>query len=405
MDNLRCEDMFCKIESKHIQKILDFYDEVPVEVDWLKDVSLIMNCLLHNLSQRPFGDYLKACLFYSCMKDDGLDPTALPDEVYIDILKREFAAHEMDGICSLTDETVHKEDFLSSMISRRSADRDIVFLLSFGLGMDDRNTSDFLTKVIRQSDFNFKEPYEAIYFYCLKNHLGYSGVKRYIEIYRAMPPANETLDGKSYTSDIEKMFLLADTHEKFVNLLAMLKASTTTGGYTKHEIFGQLLNRLKQMAIRNDTNAGADLSDESFDSVSLYAVEKYVYYSDTRNSENNMLPNSKSILKGKRWFLDTKLTRGNLSLMLSGKREITRNDIITLVFLNEDLWLGEIDRPYERFMDFQYTVNDYLFMCHFSSFFPENPYETFIGLCLASDNPQDTFRQIWSESFKEITEY
>ena len=47
-------------------------------------------------------------------------------------------------------------------------------------------------------------------------------------------------------------------------------------------------------------------------------------------------------------------------------------------------------------------------MCH--SFFdvlhlyctsiPQNPYETFIGMCIASDNPQDTFKQIWSESFK-----
>ena len=45
-------------------------------------------------------------------------------------------------------------------------------------------------------------------------------------------------------------------------------------------------------------------------------------------------------------------------------------------------------------MDFQYTVNDYLLMCRFAKFYPQNPYETFTGMCIASDNPQDTFKQM-----------
>lgn len=408
MDNTRCEELFFRIESEHINKILEFYNEVPAEIDWLKDVSIIMERMMHNLSLRPFGDYLKGCLFYSCGMDKRYpDHMSVPDEEYISIMREEFSRNGMAGVCSLeNDSPANDEHFFKSLLRKENADRSIVFLLGFGLGMNENTTSDFLTKVIRQSDFNFKDAREAIYFYCLKNQLGYEGVKRYLKIYSELTPATETFAEKYYTSDIEKLYLTVESHEDFVELLAQLKAGTSISGYTKAEVFRNLLESLRQqakldkIAFYHDDFPEKDLSEESLDDVSLFAIEKYIYYSDTRNSHNNMMPNSSSVFSGKKWFLDTKLTRQNLSLMLEGKRSITRNDIITMVFLNEDLWLGEIDKPYERFMDFQYTVNDYLLMCRFAKFYPQNPYETFIGMCIASDNPQDTFKQIWSESFK-----
>ncbi len=408
MDNSRCGNLFFRIEREHIDKILDFYDEVPAEIDWLRDVSVIMDRMLHNLSVRPFGDYLKGCLFYSCGMDERFpDHGSVPDEEYIRIMREEFSRNGMAGVYSLEKESAAQGDgFFKSLLGRESADRGTVFLLSFGLGMDENTASDFLTKVIRQSDFNFKDAREAIYFYCLKNRLGYGGAKRLCELYRQLPPAKETFAEKYYTSDIERLFLTADSEKRFLELLSQLKAGTPQSGYTKQEVFRDLLDglrrqaRLNEMAFYRDDFPEKEPSDEGFDDVSLFAIEKYIYYPDTRNSHNNMLPNSSSVLSGKHWFLDTKLTRQNLSLMLNGKRSITRNDIITMVFLNEDLWLGEIDRPRERFMDFQYTVNDYLLMCHFAKFYPQNPYESFMGMCIASDNPQDTFRQIWSESFQ-----
>lgn len=408
MDNIKCGEMFLHIESEHINKILEFYDEVPVDIDWLKDVSIIIEQMLHNLSVRPFCDYLKGCLFYSCGMDKQYpNHTSVPDEEYIRIMRSEFSRNGMAGVCSLeTQSPANDEHFFRSLLKKENADRSTVFLLGFGLGMNENTTSDFLTKVLRQSDFNFKDAKEAIYFYCMKNQLGYEGLQRYLKLYSELEPSQETFADKYYTSDIEKLFLTANSHEAFVELLAQLKAGAAQSGYTKSEIFRELLDNLRQQAMLDklafyrDDYPQNNLPDESLDDVSLFAIEKYIYYSDTRNAHHNMMPNSCSIFSGKKWFLDTKLTRQNISLMLEGKRSISRNDIITMVFLNEDLWLGEIDKPYERFMDFQYTVNDYLLMCRFAKFYPQNPYETFIGMCIASDNPQDTFKQIWSESFK-----
>lgn len=408
MDNTRCGEMFLHIESEHISRILEFYNEVPVDIDWLKDVSIIIEQMLHNLSVRPFGDYLRGCLFYSCGMDCRYpDYLSVPDEEYICIMRDEFSRNGMAEIRSLEDDSsIENEHFFKSLLKKENADRSLVFLLGFGLGMNENTTSDFLTKVIRQSDFNFKDAREAIYFYCLKNKLGYEGVKHYLGIYSELAPSDKTFAEKYYTSDVERLFLTAESHEDFVELLAQLKAGASKSGYTKDEVFRELLENLRRqakldnIAFYRDDFPEKEPPDDVNDDVSLYAIEKYIYYSDTRNSHNNMMPNSSNIFCGKKWFLDTKLTRQNLSLMLEGKRSITRNDIITMVFLNEDLWLGEIDKPYERFMDFQYTVNDYLLMCRFAKFYPQNPYETFIGMCIASDNPQDTFKQIWSESFR-----
>ena len=129
MDNIKCGEMFLHIESEHINKILEFYDEVPVDIDWLKDVSIIIEQMLHNLSVRPFCDYLKGCLFYSCGMDKQYpNHTSVPDEEYIRIMRSEFTRNGMAGVCSLeTQSPANDEHFFRSLLKKENADRSTVF--------------------------------------------------------------------------------------------------------------------------------------------------------------------------------------------------------------------------------------------------------------------------------------
>ena len=64
--------------------------------------------------------------------------------------------------------------------------RETVFLLGFGLRMSTEDVSDFLTRVLREQDFDFHNPEEVIYWYCYRNHLGYYKAEEYKETYKQM---------------------------------------------------------------------------------------------------------------------------------------------------------------------------------------------------------------------------
>lgn len=387
-------------------ELMDLYDlYFGDKIDFLYDISDIMKILENNLSIRPFYDFLQRYIYIiSGMRDSGVPYNKLSRRDCYAFIRRQFAANGMEDRASLDPEDPAALDghFFNRLFTRETVGRDKVFLLAFGLGMNAEETSAFLTGVLRQSDFNFKDWQEAVYYYCLKKHLGYQGVCRYYKIFSELQPSEDCFRADIYTAEVEKAFAAASCEEEFIAQLARLKSDEKNYGYTRREVFLELLDRVKKLAA-DDRLTYLEDKDTALPgvpvAVSLYDVEKYIYYIDTRNENGNMLRNSMNTLRGRKWFLSTKLTRQNLALIIKGRRAITRNNIITLVFLNEDLWLGENDQPRGRLDDYMYTANDYLAMCRFAPVCFDNPYESFIGMCLMSDNPQDTFRQVWSESF------
>lgn len=400
------EELLSELSEAARAELMALYDLYSGdETDFLYDISDIMKILENNLSIRPFCDFLQRYIYIvSGMRDSGIPYKKLSRRDCYAFIRRQFALHGMEDRASLDPESQAALDghFFNRLFTKETVGRDKVFLLAFGLGMNAEETSAFLTCVLRESDFNFKDWQEAVYYFCLKQRLGYQGVCRFYKIYSELEPSEDCFGADIYTADIGKIFESVRSEEEFITQLARLKSDEKNYGYTRREVFMDLLDRVKKMAADDKLTYLEDkdtLPQKSSADVSLYDVEKYIYYFNTRNNNGNMLRNSMNALRGKKWFLGTKLTRQNLSLIIKGKRAITRNDIITLVFLNEDLWLGENDLPRGRLDDFIYTANDYLAMCRFAPVCLDDPYESFIGMCLMSDNPQDTFRLVWSESF------
>ena len=61
----------------------------------------------------------------------------------------------------------------NNWLTQASVKRETVFLLGFGLRMSVEDVSDFLTRVLREQDFDFHNPDEVIYWYCYYKQFGY----------------------------------------------------------------------------------------------------------------------------------------------------------------------------------------------------------------------------------------
>ena len=80
---------------------------------------------------------------------------------------------------------------VNNWLTQASVKRETVFLLGFGLRMSTEDVSDFLTRVLREQDFDFHNPEEVIYWYCYRNHLGYYKAEEYKETYKQMTPVEK----------------------------------------------------------------------------------------------------------------------------------------------------------------------------------------------------------------------
>lgn len=406
--NENAEALFSDWSNSAYDDILEFYDEAE-NIDLFADVSVIMKRLQNNLRIRPFSEYLKYCIYnHSELRTSAPDFSSVPNRKYFALIQKEFAAHGMENTASLDPYNPHELDrrFLYRVFGKENISRDIVFLFAFGLGMNLKITELFLTRVIRQTGFNFKDYREAIYYWCIRNNLGYKGLIYFLDIYEKLEPKESRFTEKSYTVDIEELFEAADCEADFIELLADIKKADLVPGLSRREIFISLINEYRRQILRSDGQIyyREDDTGLSEEDISLYNIEKYTYYPETRGKNWNMFPNSQNILKGKKWFLDTKLTRQSMSMALNGKRSITRNDIITLTFLNEDLWGGSHTDVRSLLNDYVSIANDYLLAARFTPFCFDSPYESFIAMCLISENPQDTYRRIWSESLSKKEE-
>lgn len=404
-------DMINEMNRTARDEVLEFYNEVT-DKDLFDDCGMLMERLRSNLVIRPFGELLRLYLYRTGTLGklwDSFDK--VPDGRYHRELCARFDANGMGGTASLDPEKPHALDhrFVYRLFRKERVGRDVVFLLAFGLGMDDRDCSVFLTQVIRESNFNFKDPREAIYYYCLKNALGYAGMLRFLDIYEKLPPRESRFTAESHTYEYEQCFRAAAGEEEFVELLGDVKAAQRRFGRSRRDVFMNLLNMYKtQVFFTSDEymntlvgrlSALPALKDAM--DISLYQVEKSIYYPDTRDKTGNMLSNYHSSLCEKSWFLRTKLTRQRLAGMVNGTMEITRSDIITLVFLNENLWDTAANDPQQILDDFIAVADDFLASARFAPFCIDDPYESFIALCLCSEFPQDSYRMVWSRSYRE----
>ncbi len=103
----------------------------------------------------------------------------------------------------------------------------------------------FLTRVLREQDFDFHNPEEVIYWYCYRNHLGYYKAEEYKETYKQMTPVEKKTGEIVYGTG-----LCLDSEEKLLEYLAFLKGRHDDPKSEKSQAFQEfmiLLERAKKI--------------------------------------------------------------------------------------------------------------------------------------------------------------
>ena len=155
---------FTKRAKHQIQRIVDSDDFQDM------DSEAIFRYLYGSMQIVSFKDYLRRYIYEKLGIDEPF--SAVRDEDYREIIAYSF--DENAAPHSFEPNTTRFSMTIKGWLSHESVRRDSVFLLGFGLRMTDDDVSMFLTKVLKDEDFNFSDPRETAFWYCYHTQSSYS---------------------------------------------------------------------------------------------------------------------------------------------------------------------------------------------------------------------------------------
>jgi len=169
------------IAESRFQKVI--YADAFLDVD----ARTIYEGLCNDLRLVSFCDYLKRYVYTKAGLTVPFSQVTLQD--YKAIILASFKENRTPPAFRTT--SAKLGSLINGWLKQESVSRETVFLLGFGLRMTPGDVSVFLTKALREQDFNFKDPFEMICWYCLKNQYRAAAAIRFREEYEALPPVNQ----------------------------------------------------------------------------------------------------------------------------------------------------------------------------------------------------------------------
>lgn len=362
-----------------------------------EDADVIFHYLYKEMELVSFGDHLKRYIYERAGLEEPYGEVT--QDIYRDIVIESF--HETCTPKSMKPTSTKLTSLVNNWLTQASVKRETVFLLGFGLKMSADDVSDFLTRVLREQDFDFHNPEEVIYWYCYFRQYGYHKAEELKKEYAQLEP------DKDYT-EASRVFsggLCLDTEEKLLQYLAYVKAGADDPMSEKSQAFQEfkrLLNRAKEIIAamyqgdeeekeRGKMWKAEDISDSD--------VEKVICSGIPVNKMGNLKKMSASILA--KHFSQKRFSRQRINSIMNHKLPVERFDLITLEFFIVSQEMQD-DDPYQRYRHFLGEIQEVLHKCGMSEIYIVNPYECFLLMCLLTDCPLAIFADIWEMSYEEM---
>lgn len=355
------------------------------------DAQNVYQALRESARSIPFGDYLKRYIYLKAELSGPYD--AVPLSEYQSILKASFLEN---AVPRSFEETKERLSTLShNWLTQQSVSRRTVLLLGFGLKMSEEDVAQLFTRGLREQSFNLRDPLELISLFCFRKGFGYPSFERLWEQYRQLAPSEETPEELSPAFGAPE---LPDTEAELLTRLAALKGSSGESRISQ-AAYNSYLRLYKQTReciaeLKSSSSGRTWQADE----IGPSDLEQVLSSAVPQDRHGNLKASRESSLG--QLFAGKRLSRQRIRGILQKKLPVTRFDLITLLFF---IWSQkEITgtSPSKRFSDFEADASACLKACGFTDLYAVNPYESFIMMCLLSDNPLECFASVWELSYR-----
>ena len=412
--------------TRGVQEV--FKNTVTKETFQDMDSEEIFNSLKETIRLIPFGDYLKRYV-YKLAKYDG-DFSTIPLEEYQNTIF--FAFQKNNTPASFSPTQARIKTLIKNWLTQQTVNRKVVFLLGFGLKMSVKDVSTFLTHALCERDFNFKDPFEVICYYCFKKQLPFYKYEELMEKFEKLPVNGLYMD-LGETDPLRALFMNVETEEELIHELLRLKHENRGKlfSYSAKKAFDGLYQDVKTIIAKTYTNdakakAKAQADDFFYDDrlqPHLTVNERYARANEIRDDYRVFgaadisvsdveqflccgVPFQKGNLQRMKdssfavHFRNKRMSRQHLSEILNEEIGVDRFDLLTLnffIYANDDHFSNKV----KRLMAFLEASNSMLNDCGLGGIYITNPYECFLLMCLCADYPLGTYSDVIEMSYDE----
>lgn len=351
------------------------------------DSDAIFNYLIHEMEIVTFSDYLKRYIYERA----GFEiPFAnVTDEMFMELIISNF--EDKGSPYSMTQTTRRRSTIVKAWVENSQCSRDGVFALAFGLNMTDEDVSMFLTKVLKEEDFDFDDARETVFWSCLHRCKGYRYAKKILEQYESLD-SDGKINQKLWDAmrNSPQMYLISD--DNLIKYLSYLKASSSEESRRNQKVkeFQAVYDRVC------DAVSSVYYEGELENEINPVDIEKALLCGVPMTGTGNIQKISKSLLSSH--FQQKLMTRQRLNKLINGQQHVDRFDLITLLFLIYALTVAP-EWPTERALSYIDEINEILNRCGMMDIYPVNPYEAFILMCMLTDYPLSAYSEVMELSY------
>lgn len=351
---------------------------------------LIYTQLKNHMRAVPFSDYLKRYIHRKAGLTGSFHEVEFDE--YRAILRDSFMENDVPP--SFFPTTAKLSALTKNWLTQHTVRRSVVLLLGFGLSMTEEDVNEFLQKALLEPELYAKDPFEVLCGYCYRNALDFAAFRRLWNACLTMPPSEAafTLDSEETAGFRRKVSEISD-ETSLMQYLAGLKTvdNKVVSHVTARKCFHALYREVQKAA---SSMLGYPRTPEN---IADSDIEHILYSGIPTDRYGNLVPCRNSTLG--ELFHSKRLCRQHIHDVVTGKLEPDRFDLITLsFFLHSQKDPAHPKRRYFRFVD---DVNPMLMHCGMNQLYPANPYESFLMMCLLTDDPLAVSSEVLEMSYRE----
>lgn len=404
---------FTKQAEEIFIDIIDELNSAEDAIEYLNDKRNTMNFSfeLRRFICKKFGDKTKDNKYICTLKNEKEEKQIILDSYDLDDLSLKEYEDFILFYGKKNNVSISRADARRWVKDEVSCKRHKLFQISFALEMSIEETNMFLTKILCEQGYNFRNEEEIIYYFCRKNNLSYDRAKSLIEVAEKMDN-NKKKEEDIYTKHFKKEVEAINSEEELLDYIKKNKHNFKGFSRTAKDKFVEALNTaLELLSIRD--------RDENMNKDKLEREMLLGFPRDKMNYGKEFLSVKQSKIKD---ILENITKRDKMDAIISGKRAVTRKDLIFINFFNRIVLTSGEDNiihdgkygeeakyyfdlaeknPIENMESFREEMDDILREVGMGELYIPNRFDNFILLSLCYDKPLEYFQDLIYESFYE----